>query len=76
MCILLVIALSIVALSVAIYNMCNVDHCKNFILLLHLGICSAGFTVLVLADKSFCGRQTADDVLKTASLYVIIIILI
>ncbi|CAH3160192.1 unnamed protein product, partial [Pocillopora meandrina] len=31
LCILLVIALSIVALSVAIYNMCNVDHCNNLI---------------------------------------------
>ena len=66
LCILLVIPLSIVSLFVAIYNVCNVDHCKSFILLLHLGICSAGFLFLlfaivspVLAGKSFCGRKTA-----------------
>ena len=52
LCILLVIALSIVALFVAIYNVCNVDHCKSFILLLHLGICSAGFLFLLFAIVS------------------------
>ena len=46
LCILLVIALSIVALFVAIHNRYNIDHCKNLILHQHLGICSAGFLVL------------------------------
>ena len=64
-------SLFIVALYVAIYNKCNADHCKSLLFLQRVGICSAGFLVLcfvitgpVLADKSFYGRQTADDVLK------------
>ena len=58
--ILLIIALSVVALFVGIYNMCN---CKVLILLQRVGICSVGFLVLcfaitgpVFAGKSFCGR--------------------
>ena len=69
--ILSIIALFIVASLVAIYNKCNADHCRSLLFLQRVGICSAGFLVLcfvitglVLAGKSFYGRQTADDVLK------------
>ena len=61
--ILSIIALSVVALFVGIYNMCNVDNCKVLILLQRVGICSVGFLVLcfaitgpAFAGKSFCGR--------------------
>lgn len=37
--ILLVIAFFIDVLFVAIYNMCNVDHCKSLIFLQRVGIC-------------------------------------
>ena len=60
---LLIIALSVVALFVGIYNMCNVDNCKVLILLQRVGICSVGFLVLcfaitgpAFAGKSFCGQ--------------------
>ena len=60
---LLIIALSVVALFVGIYNMCNVDNCKVLILLQRVGIRSVGFLVLcfaitgpAFAGKSFCGR--------------------
>lgn len=60
---LLIIALSVVALFVGIYNMCNVDNCKVLILLQRVGICSVGFLVPcfaitgpAFAGKSFCGR--------------------
>ena len=69
--ILSIIAFFIVASLVAIYNKCNADHCRSLLFLQRVGICSAGFLVLcfvitglVLAGKSFYGRQTADDVLK------------
>ena len=56
----------------------DVDHCKSTLFLQHAIICSAGFLVLcfaitsqVITGKSFRGRQTADDVLKSAILSVI-----
>ena len=56
----------------------DVDHCKSTLFLQHASICSAGFLVLcfaitsqVITGKSFRGRQTADDVLKSAILSVI-----
>ncbi|XP_022806772.1 uncharacterized protein LOC111343846 isoform X1 [Stylophora pistillata] len=76
--ILLITALFIVALFVAIYNICNVDHCKSTLFLQRLCICSAGFLGLcfavagpALAGRSFYGGQTADDFLKTTLLSVI-----
>ena len=81
--VLLVVSLVVVALFYAIYMMCDVDQCCSSLFIQRCSVFTAGFlglcfaaAVPVLAGQSFYGRETADDVLKTALLYVINILIL
>lgn len=81
--VLLVVSLVVVALFYAIYKICDVDQCCSSLFIQRCSVFTAGFlglcfaaAVPVLAGQSFYGRETADDVLKTALLYVINILIL
>ena len=76
--VLLVVCFVIVALFYVVFMICDVDKCCSSLFIRRLSIFPAGFlglclaaVVPVLAGQSFYGRETADDILKTALLYVI-----
>ena len=76
--VLLIISFSFVMLSYFIYKMCEVNQCISRSFLRRFVLCTAVFFGLcfavvppTLAGKSFYGRETADDILKTALLYAI-----
>ena len=76
--VLLVVCLVVVALFYAVYMICDVDVCCSSLCIQRFSVSTAGFlglcfaaAVPVLAGQSFYGRETADDILKTALLYVI-----
>lgn len=76
--ILLIISFSFVMLSYFIYEMCSVKQCISYTFLRDFVSCTAAFFGIcfavvppTLAGKSFYGRETADDILKTALLYAI-----
>ena len=76
--VLLVVCVVIVALFYAVFMICDVDHCCSSLFIRRLSIFAPGFlglclaaAVPVLAGQSFYGRETADNILKTALLYVI-----
>ena len=83
MTVLLVVSLVVVALFYAIYMICDVDQCCSSLFIQRCSLFTAGFlglcfavAVPVLAGQSFYGRETADDVLKTALLYGINILIL
>lgn len=76
--VLLIISFSFVMLSYFIYEMCSVEKCISYTFLQDFFMCTAVFFGVcfaivppTLAGKSFYGRETADDILKTALLYAI-----
>ena len=76
--VLLIISFSFVSLFYAIYQICDVNECNSVLFFQRVSICTAGFFGLcfavaapALAGRSFYGRETADDIMKTALLSVI-----
>ncbi|XP_068705677.1 uncharacterized protein [Montipora foliosa] len=76
--VLLIISFAFVALFYSIYEICDIDKCKSILCIQRASIVTAGFFGLcfavigpVLAGRSFYGRETADDVMKTALLSLI-----
>ena len=76
--VLLVVCVVIVALFYAVFMISDVDRCCSKLFIRRFSIFAPGFlglclaaAVPVLAGQSFYGRETADDILKTALLYVI-----
>ena len=74
--VLLIISFTFVALFYSIYQICDIDKCK--LCIQRASIVTAGFFGLcfavigpVLAGRSFYGRETADDVMKTVLLSLI-----
>ena len=76
--VLLIISLFFVTLFYIIYQMCDVNECKSKLCIRRASMALAGFFGLsfavigtVLAGQSFYGRETADDIMKTALLSLI-----
>ena len=76
--VLLIISFSFVNLFYAIYQICDVNECNSVLFFQRVSICTAAFFGLsfavaapALAGRSFYGRETADDIMKTALLSVI-----
>ena len=74
--VLLVVCLVVVALFYAVFMICDVDECCSTLCIQRCSVFTAGFlglcfaaVVPVLAGQSFYGRETADDILRTALLY-------
>lgn len=76
--VLLIISLFFVTIFYIIYQICDVDKCKSKLCIRRASMGLAGFFGLsfavigtVLAGQSFYGRETADDIMKTALLSLI-----
>ena len=70
--VLLIVSFLCVALAYALYKIFEVGVCRTRLnwLVSFFGVCSLVASA-VLAGRSFYGRETADDVMKTVLLYVI-----
>lgn len=75
---LLIISFFLVLLFYFMYQICSVNQCMSYLFFRRFGLCAAGFFGVslaivppALAGRSFYGRETADDILKTALLYAI-----